>query len=250
MNKNKIIYYTAFLTYVVTIIIHSFLFNIEYGRDFLGFTMGIPLLIVFVYQRIYKKQPLLITLGMSRPTIKTLGFAMIFPIIMGLGLHLSMSLWGMHFLFQEPQELLSLLVIGLTISSISAMLEEIVWRGNFHYYLRQQHSLFKTALIIALIWSFWHLPIGLLYKGYDFWIVGLVGYLSVLFILSMILTYTRELGNSVVPPAILHGMFNVFYLSDGVQMSLRVELVEWVKLGLLVIAYIILSLLIRRTKSA
>lgn len=211
--------------------------------------MGIPLLVVVVYQRLYKKQPLLITLGVSRPTIKMLSFAIIFPIIMGLGLHLCLSLGGMHFLFQEQQELLSLLIIGLTISFVSALLEEIVWRGNFHYYLRQQYSLHKTALITALIWSMWHLPTGLLYKGYDFWLIGLLGYLGILFILSIILTYARELGNSVVPSAILHGMFNVFYLSDGIQMSIRVELVEWVKLGLLVIAFIILGLFIRKASA-
>ena len=127
------------------------------------------------------------------------------------------------------------MLIGLTVGSLSALLEEIIWRGNFHYYLRKKYSFMQTAIIIALLWSSWHLPIAIFYKNYEFQLLGILSYLSLLFILSIILTYTREYGGSVISPAILHGMFNVFYLTDVVQNKWDASLIELIKFTLLTI---------------
>lgn len=57
-------------------------------------------------------------------------------------------------------------MIGLTIATISALVEEIVWRGYYHVQLRKSYSIHHTATIGACIWSVWHLPIAIFYKGY------------------------------------------------------------------------------------
>lgn len=247
INKN-IIYFSTLFIYSLTLFVHIVLHNIDNGRNYLGLTMVIPLLTVILYQKIYKKQNIIHTFGISRPTLKTLVFSILLPPLLGLCLHFYFSILDIKFLFNHGNELGFLLLIGLTVASLSALLEEIVWRGNFHYYLRQKYSLTQTAVITGTIWSMWHLPIALFYKTYDLWIVGVFSYVAILFVLSMILTYTREYGRSVVSAAILHGMFNVFYLTDGLQNEWVVERMEMTKLILLAIVFGIMCLIHRKIK--
>ncbi|PFZ00328.1 CPBP family intramembrane metalloprotease, partial [Bacillus wiedmannii] len=158
-------------------------------------------------------------------------------------------IYNIKFLFNYCNELGFLLLIGLTIAALSAFLEEIIWRGNFHYHLRKKYSLKQTAIITASLWSLWHLPVSIFYKNYELWFVGILSYLSLLFILSIILTYTREYSHSVITPAILHGMFNVFYLTDGVETKWDISLMELIKFILLVIVFGMIYLIHRKIKS-
>ncbi|MDG1622678.1 EamA family transporter, partial [Bacillus mobilis] len=70
----------------------------------------------------------------------------------------------------------------------------------------------------------------------------------VLFILSIILTYTREYSHSVITSAILHGTFNVFYLTDGVETTWDISLMELIKFILLVIVFGMMYLIHRKVK--
>jgi hypothetical protein len=83
INKN-IIYFSTLFIYLLTLLVHIVLHNIDNGRNYLGLTMVIPLLIVVFYQKIYKKQNIIHTFGISRPTIKTLVFSILFPLLLGL----------------------------------------------------------------------------------------------------------------------------------------------------------------------
>ncbi|OOR20374.1 CAAX protease family protein [Bacillus cereus] len=210
--------------------------------------MAVPLLAVILYQKLYKKQKIVHTFGISRPKIKTLLFSILFPLLLGLCLHFYFYIYDIKFLYHHWNELGFLLLVGLTIGSLSAVLEEIIWRGNFHYYLRKKYSFMQTAIITASLWSSWHLPVAIFYKNYEFRLVGILSYLSLLFILSIILTYTREYGGSVISPAILHGMFNVFYLTDVVQNKWDASLTELIKFNLLAIALGMMYLIPRKVK--
>lgn len=247
INRN-IVYHSTLCIYFLTSFVYIILLNIENGRNYLGFTMVIPLLAAILYQKLYKKQKMVHTFGISRPKIKTLIFSILFPLFLGLCLHFYFYIYNIKFLFNQYSELGFLLLIGLTIAALSAFLEEIIWRGNFHYHLRKKHSLKQTAIITASIWSLWHLPAALFYKNYEFWFVGILSYLSLLFILSIILTYTREYGYSVVPPAILHGMFNVFYLTDGLETKWDFSLMELIKFILLAIVFGMMYLIDHKVK--
>lgn len=234
--------------YCLTSLVYIILLNIENGRNYLGFTMVIPLLAAILYQKLYKKQKIVHTFGISRPKIRTLIFSILIPIILGLCLHFYFYIYNIKFLFNHYNELGLLLLIGLTIAALSAFLEEIIWRGNFHYHLRKKYSLKQTAIITASLWSLWHLPVSILYKNYELWFVGILSYLSLLFILSIILTYTREYSRSVITPAILHGMFNVFYLTDGVETKWDISLMELIKFILLVIVFGMMYLIHQKVK--
>lgn len=248
MSNKKLIFCSTLFIYLITLLVHILFLQLEDARAFLGITMAIPLLTVFAYQKLFVKQPFIHTLGLSWPGWLPLFISVVFPILLGVALHGIMLMFRLAFLFQKGSEVVVLLVIGLTISSLSALLEEVVWRGNFHYYLRKNNSLPKTALLTAVIWSIWHLPVGIWYKGFENGLAGIIPYMALLFLLSVLLTYTREISKSVVPAAILHGMFNVFYLSDGLQQEWSPEIMEWIKLSLLTVAFALLALLYRRIK--
>ncbi|HFJ9317130.1 CPBP family intramembrane metalloprotease [Bacillus anthracis] len=247
MNKH-IVYHSTLCIYFLTSLVYIILLNIENGRNYLGFTMVVPLLAVILFQTLYKKQKIVHTFGISRPKIKTLIFSILLPLLLGLCLHFYFYNDDIKFLYHHWNELGFLLLVSLTIGSLSALLEEIIWRGNFHYYLRKKYSFMQTAIIIALIWSSWHLPIAIFYKNYEFQLVGILSYLSLLFILSIILTYTREYGGSVISPAILHGMFNVFYLTDVVQNKWDASLIELIKFTLLAIVMGTMYLILHKVK--
>ncbi|PEN49394.1 CPBP family intramembrane glutamic endopeptidase [Bacillus wiedmannii] len=247
INRNMV-YHSTLCIYCLTSLVYIILLNIENGRNYLGFTMVIPLLAAILYQKLYKKQKIVHTFGISRPKIRTLIFSILFPIILGLCLHFYFYIYNIKFLFNHYNELGLLLLIGLTIAALSAFLEEIIWRGNFHYHLRKKYSLKQTAIITASLWSLWHLPVSIFYKNYGLWFVGILSYLSLLFILSIILTYTREYSRSVITPAILHGMFNVFYLTDGVETKWDISLMELIKFILLVIVFGMMYLIHQNVK--
>ncbi|HFJ9451932.1 CPBP family intramembrane metalloprotease [Bacillus cereus] len=247
MNKH-IVYHSTLCIYFLTSLVYIILLNIENGRNYLGFTMVVPLLAVILFQTLYKKQKIVHTFGISRPKIKTLIFSILLPLLLGLCLHFYFYNDDIKFLYHHWNGLGFLLLVSLTIGSLSALLEEIIWRGNFHYYLRKKYSFMQTAIIIALLWSSWHLPIAIFYKNYEFQLVGILSYLSLLFILSIILTYTREYDGSVISPAILHGMFNVFYLTDVVQNKWDASLIELIKFTLLAIVMGTMYLILHKVK--
>ncbi|WP_419865555.1 CPBP family intramembrane glutamic endopeptidase [Bhargavaea cecembensis] len=179
--------------------------------------MIVPLTVIIAYQAVYCKLQVRSTMGLFRPTLKSMVFSILFPVLLGITFHVYLSFQGMRFLFEQEKELVLLFVVGLTVASLSALLEEVVWRGNLHHHLRKNHSLFQTAAITAAVWSLWHLPIAVFYKGYGDWFMGITAYMGLLFLISITLTYVREVGRSVIPAAVLHGMLNVFYLSGGLQ---------------------------------
>ena len=215
--RKNIVGITIVFIFLVTFLVHAILVNLEDGRAFLGAVMAVPLIVVFVYQAGYCKIQVRSTLGLFRPTLKSMVFSTLFPVLLGITFHVYLSFQDMRFLFEQEKELGLLFVIGLTVASLSALLEEVVWRGNFHHHLRKNHSLFRTAVITAAVWSLWHLPIAVFYKGYGELWTGITSYIGLLFLISITLTYVREVGRSVIPAAILHGMLNVFYLSGGLQ---------------------------------
>lgn len=122
----------------------------------------------------------------------------------------------------------------------------MAWKFSLPF--TKKYSLKQTAIITASLWSLWHLPVSIFYKNYELWFVGILSYLSLLFILSIILTYTREYSHSVITPAILHGMFNVFYLTDGVETKWDISLVELIKFILLVIVFGMMYLIHQKLK--
>ena len=76
-------------------------------------------------------------------------------------------IYDIKFLYHHWNEVGFLLLVGLTVGSLSALLEEIIWRGIF-ITIYEKYTFIQTAIIIASIWSSWHLPIAIFYKIMSF----------------------------------------------------------------------------------
>jgi len=200
-------------------------------QSYLGFIMIIPILTLLIYYYATRKKIKLKQFFIKKPKIVPLLLSIIFPIMLGLLVHLFLYSTNQgHFLFEKPFKLIFLFLIGITVSAGSALLEEIVWRGFYHDSLRKVYTLKKTAIIVAVIWSIWHLPIALFYKDYTQLFIGTLSYLIILFFTSCLLTYLREWSGSVVPAAFFHGLMNVFYFSDGIHIHLSKHMTDLIKL--------------------
>lgn len=237
--SNYLVIKTTLCIYILTTIVHLFLLTLSNGRSLIGLTMIIPLLSVFLMQKIGASLPIVYSFAFKKPKWNWLLASIVMPILMGGSIHYYFLYTNRGtFLVTNIADLFPLLIIGLTISTFSALLEEIVWRGNFHFYLRQYYGLWQTACITGAIWSLWHLPIALFYKSYNMPLLGLIIYLLLLYGISLILSLFREYGQSIMPVAILHGMLNVFFLSDGYQMSVSLDVQEGVKGAIILLLFV------------
>lgn len=248
--KSSVVIITTIWIYFFTLTVHLLLIQFENARNFLGLTMFIPLFTVIIYQYMFKKIPIRHTFAIKKTKVSTIIICILLPLFLGFAMHLYFYLTSKgYFLFIDLHQLIPLLLIGISISSISAFLEEVVWRGNYHYYLRQRYNVWKTACITGVIWSLWHLPIAIFYKPYLHPSATITSYLLILFFISYILTFFREKEKSVFPVAILHGMLNVFYLSDGTKMKVSVDQLEMEKCILMAIIFLVMVLFLLKKSS-
>ncbi|WP_236823263.1 hypothetical protein [Bhargavaea massiliensis] len=148
-SRKNIVGMTIVFICLVTFLIYAILIRLEDGRTFLGAVMAVSLVVVLAYQAVYCKLQVRSTLGLHRPTLKSMVFSILLPVLLGITLHVYPSFQGMRFLFEQEKELVLLFVIGLTVASLSALLEGVVWRVNLHHHLRKNYSLLRAAVITA-----------------------------------------------------------------------------------------------------
>lgn len=100
------------------------------------------------------------------------------------------------------------LIAGATINALFAFGEEIAWRGFLVKEFKGKKFL-PMALLIGVIWGFWHFPIIL--NGHNYPTHPVAGvFMMVLMCVALtpILLYFRKKSRSVIVPAIMHGTFN------------------------------------------
>jgi uncharacterized protein len=104
----------------------------------------------------------------SRFPLWLVGILMLVPIMTIAGI-------GIQIAFGQPYSLgnvSSRLLIGAMWPLVAAFGEEFAWRGTLLPLLRMKFGLLGTALLIGVVWGFWHLPadwIGLKSQGVWFW---------------------------------------------------------------------------------
>jgi membrane protease YdiL (CAAX protease family) len=103
-------------------------------------------------------------------------------------------------------------IIGFIPSAISALGEEIGWRGFLVPELFKNQGFTKTSLISGLIWGTWHLPI-LLFADYNSgtpaW-YSMICFMLLVISISFIYTWFRIKSGSLWTAVILHGSHNIF----------------------------------------
>ncbi len=87
--------------------------------------------------------------------------------------------------------------------------EELGWRGYALNELQKNHSPLKSALIVGVLWGFWHTPLWFAsgYVGLDLvtyillFMIGIVSF-------SILVTLFFNLNKNLVIPIVLHQFFN------------------------------------------
>ncbi|MGY0694191.1 CPBP family intramembrane glutamic endopeptidase [Virgibacillus sp. FSP13] len=87
--------------------------------------------------------------------------------------------------------------------------EELGWRGYALNELQKKHSPLKSALLVGVLWGFWHTPLWFatgytgvnLIKYIVFFMIGIISF-------SIIVTLFYNLNKNLVIPIITHQLFN------------------------------------------
>ena len=157
----------------------------------------------------------------------------------------SLSLWragvGWYALALGLPILISLAILGVAIlggaptsirmspiSALSALVfvmvvgEELGWRGFAQPALERSRSPLSAALVVGLLWGFWHLPTFLL-PGLPQAGIPFPAFLAFTTAASIVLAWLmRRSGGSVIIATLFHGSFNTFgFLTPSLSLAER-----------------------------
>lgn len=109
--------------------------------------------------------------------------------------------------------ILALATIGISLSCLSALGEEIGWRGLLVPELAKETTFARTALISGGIWAVWHFP-GILFADYNnanapAWF-GLICFTVMVLGISFPFAWLRLKSGSMWSSVILHASHNLF----------------------------------------
>ena len=103
-------------------------------------------------------------------------------------------------------------IVGIIPSALTALGEEIGWRGFFVPELYKSQGFTKTSLISGTIWGIWHLPI-LLFSDYNngtpAW-YSMTCFMILIISISFIYTWFRMKSGSLWTAMLLHASHNLF----------------------------------------
>ncbi len=102
-------------------------------------------------------------------------------------------------------------VLGLLGSCITAAGEELGWRGFLYPVLERLYGKTKAVVFSGLLWAGWHLPIiiGGRYQAETNVFYGIVMFVAVVMIMTIIFSWTRSVSGSVFPAILLHASHNL-----------------------------------------
>ena len=101
---------------------------------------------------------------------------------------------------------------GLALSCLSALGEEIGWRGFLVPELSKRMNFLKTSLISGFVWALWHVP-GIVFSDYNNgagWGYSLIMFFILVLGVSFLFAWLRLRSGSLWTAVIIHGVHNLF----------------------------------------
>lgn len=247
-ERIKKVSFFVLLTYIITLVFFIILETFGGASNpivlnLLGIPMAFPLLSVIIVQKLAYRQSLKDSLGISFKLNTWLLFAILIPVIMSLIINEINIIFFDTTIFTQ-NAFLANIILGLTIASASAFFEELAWRGFLFNELRIS-GLFKTSLIIGIIWALWHIPVTIIFKYPNNPVAGTIINFVQMFIISIIITYVRDKSEAIYAPSLLHGMFNTMVLSSNMD-DFKIVIIK-ILLGISVITIFLLFGLYKKT---
>ena len=162
-------------------------------------------------------------IGWIPRTPKLLGLAYVLPLLYAAPVYLlvwttgiagfNAGKWAVQAGLTPVSGLVLLATVGVIASLISALGEEIGWRGLLVPELAKVTNFRNTALISGVIWASWHMPLvfGADYHGKGTPVAySVVCFTAMVMATSFIMAWIRLKSNSVWPAALLHATHNLF----------------------------------------
>lgn len=121
--------------------------------------------------------------------------------------------------------------IGVFISLLSGLGEEIGWRGLLVPEMAKIMSFSKVSLISGLIWALWHMPL-ILFADYNLpgipkWYAALMFLIMVIGI-SYIFAWLRIKSGSLWTAAILHASHNIFVQAIFTPLTEKIDITPYI----------------------
>ncbi|MFA9397624.1 MAG: CPBP family intramembrane glutamic endopeptidase [Clostridiaceae bacterium] len=218
-QRKKVVYFVM-LTYIITILFFIILQLIG-GKSnpvtskLLGISMAFPIISVIIVQKYIFKQNIKGSMGISFKPNYWFLISILIPIIMAVTINI-ISIGKFNTTIFSQKSFIFNIIIGLSIASISALLEELAWRGFLYNELKFLGTI-KLSFIIGIIWALWHIPVTIWYKYPNNPILGLTFNFIQMFLISILITYIRDKSGSIFAAALMHGMFNTMILSSNMD---------------------------------
>jgi membrane protease YdiL (CAAX protease family) len=165
------------------------------------------------------------SLAIKRPSLKTLAIAYFAPAITSVLIVALLVVFSLaefqispHLIEKKggvgPALIAILLVaptVGLILSFLSALGEEIGWRGFLHSKLLGLTPT-RRYFLTGIIWSIWHWPLILFgdYANSDKPYLNLVCFTIAVVAFSFLMGWLRDKSNSSLPAALAHGSHNLW----------------------------------------
>lgn len=182
--------------------------------------MWVPAVTAMITQLIYNKN--LKGFGWKFGKFKYLAFSYLIPLVSSLIIYTLVWITGMGGIsldnFTRRQgigiliQFIVLATAGLIMSSVSALGEEIGWRGFLVPELAKKYSYTKTSLITSVIWAIYHYPLIIFTdynNGTSIWFSMIFFTISVTAV-SFIAVWLRFKSGSLWTGVILHASHNLF----------------------------------------
>lgn len=131
-------------------------------------------------------------------------------------------------------------ILLIPMNIIGGGLEEIGWRGILQPYLETFNSFFKSTVIVAIIWTIWHLPLWFIIGTYQSTISYLMFGVAVLG-MSFTLAAIRKITNNIFMCILLHSCINSFAAVFMLQQNFSTSVTTIVEIILVLFAIFALS---------
>jgi hypothetical protein len=137
--------------------------------------------------------------------------------------------------FISPQSLLLVFIITITSGPMG---EELGWRGYALIELQKRFSLFTSAVLLGVLWGFWHTPLWIIsgYHGIEliayitFFLLGIVS-------ASIVITIFYNKNRNILIAMWIHFLFNFLLRLPAVDI---LELLKYTSIGYVIFALILL----------
>lgn len=216
--ENKMKYAVIYITLVLLISwsFTLFVFSTPERSKFFVFVMFFPALIAITMNFFrYRSAKLVFKPLTTRIKLKAILFALIYPVLFLIAVSVivlitrlgTLNTGKLSSLAQFPT--LEMLIVG----PFLVFGEEYGWRGFLLKEVTEAKGKITGAVVVGIVWALWHAPIlyGLSTQAnaQNPFVLPLVQ-MAVVFTLSFPFTYCYFLSNSIVPPMLLHFVWNFY----------------------------------------